>query len=54
MNSTAPRTRFATALLPLGLACATLLGGSLRIDSSPGKGTTVNFEIPLEGVTHDG
>ncbi len=30
-----------------------LLGGSLLIDSSPGKGTTVNFEIPLEGTAHD-
>ena len=33
---------------------ATLLGGSLRIDSSPGKGTTVNFEIPLKGAACDG
>ena len=32
---------------------ANLLGGSLRIDSSPGKGTTVNFEIPLEGAAHN-
>ena len=36
----------------LGMAeRANLLGGSLQIDSSPGKGTTVNFEIPLEGTT---
>ena len=32
----------------------TLLGGSLHIDSSPGTGTTVNFEIPLEGTEQDG
>ena len=32
---------------------ANLLGGSLHIDSSPGKGTTVNFEIPLEGAAHN-
>lgn len=30
-----------------------LLGGSLKIDSTPRKGTTVKFEIPLEGVAHD-
>lgn len=30
-----------------------LLGGSLLIDSSPGRGTTVNFEIPLEGTARD-
>jgi len=30
-----------------------LLGGSLEIDSIPGSGTKVKFEIPLEGTVSD-
>jgi PAS domain S-box-containing protein len=30
---------------------ARLIGGSLSIDSTPGGGTTVSIQIPLEGVT---
>ena len=30
-----------------------LLGGTLDVETSPGEGTTVSFEIPLEGAVHN-